>query len=324
MGRDSNKDPEMVAARERTLGLLSELADVVEVALDDFLRDPRWCGLPGKDVGKIHPPSYPTFRRLDRWLNDSIKARVQRNNYWTDLATPTNAEEGAEYHGFHIRALASMFRDGMPSFKHDWNKPKGEWAVEKESPARFLDRIRGEMRYAHRLDDESMMTVCFALLECKKVGKPRADTEQVDRGYASEMHPDGGRQWLGYEHRPLGTFSQKYEYRPIKSALASTMTSVLDVQRGIRGVYDHVGVALLPRNPSKADLMFIEWIHGRGGKARSMEVRKWLTSAGLADGGDDPAFPYFKKWCDKTGTARSQAPWELRPEALTLIQGKKP
>lgn len=123
---------------------LSDLSQLMLVAMDAYQEHPMWHGMPGPDVGSSHW-RYP--------IGDKIKSR----------------EEAIALHVVHIKAAA----DGFLSAGADapsWQK-KGERANNK------IDRVRASLRNQHRLDSESLLTTRFGLLTCVPVGKPIEDQQ---------------------------------------------------------------------------------------------------------------------------------------------------
>lgn len=305
----------MIAARDRTLVLMKELGAAAREALKSFERDPRWCGLPGPDVGKFREKydlQYPYDARLSRYVPSAGRNPTpQRSGYdrWDGLVPVVDEKSGHLFHQNQIVAFARYFEAGTPAYKYEYGVPKEDMKViADESPITFMDRVRRNLRYMERTDDRNLLTTTFALLECKPVGRP---------------YPDIGHEYddvnLVYKEIRLGTFSRKYEYTPIRQSVVDVLESVRVVQTAMKRVFDHVSVSLLPEKATEAEIAFLGWIHKRGGEARSFEVNEFLEKSHLSNNGQDPAFSFFKKFCEKTGNSGTRKPWRVRPEALRLI-----
>ncbi len=281
MSRNSRKNPEMVAAADRLRELLSEAGALVDGAIKEWEHEPRWCGFVGSDASYRSDRWYPRYYRL--WFDPS-NTIVSKAYDKIDNQHPSAANEGPAK-AFHIAAMRGVQRSlyGGISSK-DAN----------ETPAAYLDRIRGELRYADRLDEKNTITCAFALLEVKKVGRPY---DADDNGTTVRV--------------------QDYEYRPLPKQKVDVLTGVINLAHGLRRAFDHAALALLPKSVTDDERKFLDWVADKGGTVRHGEAMKWFSDNGSRVGGDSPIV--LRKFCDKEGGAGSRKPWRVRPEALALI-----
>ena len=292
--KSSRNDPAMIAAEVELRRLLKIVSEDVLVAIDAFEEHPR-C-LVGQDCGR-YPPGYPGEFMLSQYVDDKVKSATDK---WRGafMKAPTDLVSGIAYHNALQCALSRYYGTGLEPSEYRIKELNGK----TETPAQYMDRARGILRYAERIDRPNTLMKCFALLKVQPTGP-----------------------WL--EEIPGGAKYRQFEYVTIpitdQSVHPQLAATVMNVSASIRKAFDLAAIALLPRDPSQKDLEFLKWIVDRGGKARGFEVRKWLADKGYASGGQDPAAPFLRKYCDKEGAARSQVPWIVRPEALTLI-GRKP
>lgn len=290
MGKPSTKDPQKIAERERTVELLKEVAAVSKIALDAFIQDPRWMGLPGANA--ISKPSYPRSWANDPYVDPSVKTTSKYGII--KIGEPIDDRTGEEFHIQQIWGFIRRFEAGISSFEyqHDVNgnalfdQPKVK--VEGETPYAYMDRIRGALRGEDRLDTDTNIVKTFALMRCTAVGKP------TDAGL------------------------QEYEYKIFKESEIAIHPTIIDVKMAVRAAFDHVALALMPKNLNERELNFLKWAKEKGGTVRGSEVKLWLKEKGYPRGGQDPASSYLRKFADKTGPARSRKPWLVREEAFVI------
>lgn len=310
MAKNSKKDPELIAAVVTTKKMLAEVAEICGVVQDEFILKPWWVGAPPADTpGMTNYWRYPGVygSSMARYLPDEVaKSRDGRNSA---LWAPKDAVTGAEYHTIQIYTFRKMLEDGWPEWNYikddkdrlvkDTNGNYKYGKVMNESPLRFLDRLRKELRTLWRFDEKNLFTFTFALLECAKDGKPREDTSaKVVPGQALPR-------------------VQMYEAKPVKPDDPRITDNIKQVSIGLRAVYDFVGAALLPKAITSNDRLFLEWMKERGGSATMTEVNSFLNSKGLPGGGQLPV--PLKIFCDKVGKPGSKTPWVVRDEALALL-----
>lgn len=287
---NSWRDPTMREAATELGRLLSNVADAAEVARQEWRREPRWCGFPGADSCKR---KYVQSRDLHALVPDL-----------SSIPCVTDRTDALAYHELLMQAFIDLFRDGIARRSLVWSDGKQCYVrdeTQSETPRHYLDRIRGELRYAHRLDDVNMTTVAFATLTCVKSGRPR-----------EVLGPLPGQPGM----------DQKYAYVPITQIERAMLPGVQAVSAAIQAAFDHCVLGLLPKRLTPQYREFIEWIMSVGGRCRQFELIEWIKkdrSRGLADDGQGTERKLLRMFCEKAGPAGSHSDWTIRPQAVALL-----
>jgi hypothetical protein len=310
MRSNSRKDPVMVSAADRLRLLLGKAADAAQAALDGYLAGPRWCGLPAPDLdpklrGLCSHPNYPMYWPLNQWMVDQALAP-----FGGRVPEVTDEISARRYHTLAINALVLMFRDGMMDRSPVWNEEKQDYdrggGVDRESPRTYIDRIRGELRYSYRFDAPNVLTKTFALLKCVEEGRPR--------------RPD----YWSEKEQGVPPLVQRYAYVPLPSIEMRLLPGIQDLADAMKEAFDHCALSLMPQRLNAQQRVFLEWIVGRGGQCRQVELIDWMLEdkvvRGTPDDGQGPERKLLRMFCDKDGRPFSRKGWVVRPEARLLLE----
>lgn len=282
MVRNSSNDEVMIAAAEKMRMLLKRAADAATRARDVYHADPRWCGLPDKDA------SYPMCYQVNNWIGDD------HNWIGDDHQSVSNEQEAIAYHKDMIEVIIKMFNGGLPNFETRWDQGSRNWIAvdcdQDESPRMYLDRVRGILRYAHRLDQRNSMTVAFALLSHKRTRRKRS--------------------------------SVITEYVPIPIEQSEMIPGIVELSQAIKEAFDHAAISLMPKTLTKRQADFIKWMASNGGCHRMRDIIKWVEvdkAHGRSNKGQGPERTLARMFCEKIGNRNSRTAYRLRPEAYDLL-----
>jgi hypothetical protein len=289
----SRRDAELVSAAKEMERLLKEAGKAARVAAAEYDITPRWCGRspPDPSSGEIELP-YPWNYWLTRKMEDDDEALKHPDDWVVDEVS------GTRYHQAIMELLAARLEAGLPPVRYD--VPSGG----SETPRRYLDRIRGLLRWEHRLDSESLTTKTFALLRVRK-GR-------------SEIRSD----MAGKEIRV-----QTYEYVALPQADIDMHPAVIAFSEALHRSFKHADRFLMPRSPTDSQLEFLHWVFNRGGQVRVSELIAWIDAdpkRGSSGKGQGTEAKLLRHFCEKDAPRGSRVAWRLRAAAYDLIAATNP
>lgn len=287
---NSRRDPRLVAAVEEMDRLLVQAADAAVAASSEYVANPRWCGRPPPDPGTNRIRlSYP----WQYWMGYEIEGLkdVNHPDHWVN-----DEASGIEYHRLIQERLAFRLRNGLPPLRYE--RPNGGDGT--ETPRRRLDRIRGVLRWEHRLDAESIATKAFALL-------------QVRKGRVEPQHGMDGKR----------VRVQTYEYVALPQADIGVRPAAVQFSESLHAAFRHAELALMPRDPTPTQMDFLRWMRDRGGSARTVELIEWIDAdpkRGYSHDGQGTEAKLLRQFCEKDAPRGTRRPWRLRAAAYDLIK----
>lgn len=286
---NSRRDPGLVRAAKEMERLLGLAADAAIEASAEYAAMPRWCGRSPPDPrsnesGLPYPWNHWLCQEVDdlkevdypHWVLDEVSA--------------------FKYHSQLQEHLVVQLRLGLPPSIYE--TPAND---RTETPRRYLDRVRGRLRWEHRLDSESLVTKAFALL-------------QVRKGRIEARHGMDGKEIR----------VQTYEYTALPQADIDMRPAAMRFAESLHAAFRHADLALMPRNPTPVQLEFLRWLRDRGGLARMHEVVEWVDAdpkRGSSSDGQGAEAKLLRNFCEKDAPRGSRRPWRIREAALELIKG---
>lgn len=285
---NSRRDPELVSAAKEMERLLKDAGGAARAAAGEYDMAPRWCGRPPPDPrsGEIEL-QYPWDYWLTRRLEDDDAALEHPDDWVVDEAS------GTKYHQAVMGLLAARLEAGLPPLPYDVSSDGSE------TPRRYLDRIRGLLRWEHRLDSESLTTKTFALL---RIRKGRSETRYDTSGKEIRI--------------------QTYEYVALPQADIDMYPAVGVFSDALHRAFKHADRFLMPRSPSDSQLEFLHWMSNRGGRVRVSELIAWIDAdpkRGNSSKGQGTEAKLLRHFCEKDAPRGSRVAWRLRDAAYDLI-----